>query len=78
MHWQDPVLSVAFVALDIAMIPTILGPHKPSKWTALTFACVCAVQIVCYFTLALHLATALTVIGFLEWCVVLIQKLKME
>ncbi len=72
--WQDVVLLIGNVIYCIALIPSILGPHKPSKWTSLITALTLTAFTFTYISLSLTYATVAVGISTLGWWILYFQK----
>ncbi len=72
--WQDAVLMIGNIFFLIALVPSVLGENKPSKWTSLITATTLTTFAVVYFTLSLSYATIATTLSALAWRVLCIQK----
>lgn len=71
--WQDVVLTIGSVILDLSLIPTLRSKHKPHALTSLLFVFVVFSMAVVYESEGWEFATATAAIGALEWTVVLLQ-----
>lgn len=71
--WQDIVIMMGCFLLSGALIPTILGRHKPEPLTSALSGGVLAVMTVCFATLGLWLSTIAEGICALLWFILLIQ-----
>lgn len=75
LSWQDAVLMVGNIIFFVALIPSIIGKDKPSKWTSFTTALTLTIFTATYFTLSLTYATIATALTAIAWWVLFFQKL---
>ncbi|HEU4677731.1 MAG TPA: hypothetical protein VFS75_03375 [Candidatus Paceibacterota bacterium] len=76
ISWQDAVLTVGNCVFFIALLPSIFGPNKPSKWTSLSTAATLTAFTATYLTLSLAFAPIATGATALAWWVLYFQKRK--
>ncbi len=75
MHrWQDFVLSAGSLVFTIALVPSILGRHKPALFTSLLTASILAIYAFVYGTLSLWFTTFAVVLNCLAWSILALQK----
>jgi hypothetical protein len=74
MLWQDLVLSAGSWLFIIALIPSILGKHKPPVSTSILTGSVLAAFSLTYATLELWLSVASTALLSLAWFILAAQK----
>ena len=74
MIWQDVVLMVGGFIFAIALFPSILSAHKPSRITCLLTGIVLLAFMGAYATLGLTLATISTALTALCWFILLGQR----
>lgn len=72
--WQDMVLMIGNFIFFLALIPSIVGKHKPSKWTSFLTACTLTIFSYTYHTLALTYATITVTATAFAWWVLFFQK----
>ncbi len=72
--WQDVVLLVGNAIFFIALIPSIVSEHKPSKWTSLITALVLTTFTFTYFSLNLTYSTFTVALATLAWWILYFQK----
>lgn len=76
MLWQDYVIMTVCFGFGLAMIPSILSEHKPSKWTnRLTFLGLLILTGV-FATLDLWLSLGTELFASLCWGILTIQTWK--
>lgn len=74
--WQDLVLLIGNIIYCIALIPSIFGPNKPSKWTSLMNAVTLTAFTVTYVSLSFMYASIAVAISALGWWVLFAQKIR--
>ena len=72
--WQDAVLMGGNIIFLAALVPSLIGEHKPSKWTSLVNAVALSIFAVIYFSLTLTYTTISTLIIAIAWWVLFYQK----
>lgn len=73
-HWQDYVIAVGSIIFVIALIPSVLGKHKPALSTSLLTGTVLLVFAMTYLTLSLWFAAITTTLTATLWYVLAVQK----
>ena len=73
-HAQDLILTVGSLVLMIALIPSILGEHKPALSTSASTGMVLVVFAGVYTSLRLWFAAIVTCLSGILWLVLAIQK----
>ena len=72
-HWQDIALATSTLVFNIALLPSVLGKHKPALGTCALTATFLIVNIAAYFTLSLWYAATMASINLCLWVTLLIQ-----
>jgi hypothetical protein len=72
-HWQDIALATSTCVFNIALLPSVLGKHKPALGTCLLTSSFLVVNITAYFTLGLWYAATMAAINLCLWATLLIQ-----
>jgi len=73
-HWQDITISVSLLAFNIALIPSILGKHKPRFATSLMTALFVIPELVAFFSLALWYSFAMAFVNAVFWATLAVQR----
>lgn len=73
-HWQDLVLSISLLAFNVALIPSVIGKHKPRLATSLLTAAFLLPEVVVFVSLSLWYSLAMTVLNALLWTTLAIQR----
>jgi len=74
MVWQDIAISIASWLAIAALVPSVVGPHKPALSSSLITAACVATFGISYFTLGLLASAASSALLFLLWTVLAWQK----
>lgn len=78
LSWLVPYLDYLFLvgagALDISFLPTLLGRHKPDRWTSIVFAVVLAAFTLGFLSMGLTLSAAAQGVGALMWAITIFQR----
>lgn len=74
MSWQDLVFMFGNIVFFVALVPSIMSEHKPSKWTSLSTAIVMTIFVVTYYSLSFMYATFTGALSALAWWVLYFQK----
>ena len=72
--WQDYALLVGAGILDVAFLPTLLGPHKPDRRTSVVFFLVLMMFTGVFGSLGLFLSAIAQGIGALMWGITIFQR----
>ncbi len=75
MLWQDLVLMVGNFVIVIALIPTVLGKHKPEPLTSFLDGVVLTAFAIVFFSLGLYCGAIAVSISGLLWFILLVQVL---
>lgn len=75
LQWQDIVLAACILGFNIALIPTIIGRHKPHASTGIMTATFQIIAFVVYVTLALWYSAAMALLNAMLWAVIVGQKI---
>jgi hypothetical protein len=73
LTWQECILIACSMALNLALIPTLVRIAKPASGTAALTCIVLAIIAITYATLAMFAAAISTTIGAVLWGVVWVQ-----
>lgn len=76
MEVQDAIFAVGAIVLCLALLPTVLGQHKPAFSTALLTTAALAVFSACFATLGLWLACASNALNGSLWGIIALQVLR--
>lgn len=71
--WQDLVLLIGNFMFFLALVPSIMSDHKPSKWTSLPTAVVLSIFAFTYHSLGLVFGTCMVALSALAWWVLFFQ-----
>lgn len=74
--WQDAVLTVGSLIFAFALLPSVVGEHKPSLWTSATTAVTLFVFAGVYFSLDLTFAMWTTTATASMWATLLVQRMR--
>lgn len=78
MAWQDLVLGGGNIIFFIALIPSILSPHKPAIATSVMTASVLSIYSVTFFTLDLTFSMLGSALTALAWWTLAYQEFRKE
>lgn len=67
MSWQDITIAIVQGVFVIALIPTIVGPHKPAFWTCAITAVGMAALTAAFGSLQFWWAWATSTLSTLAW-----------
>jgi hypothetical protein len=73
-HWQDIVLSISLLAFNIALIPSVIGEHKPRLATSVLTALFLLPEVVVFINLSLWYSFIMASINTLLWTTLAIQQ----
>jgi hypothetical protein len=73
-HWQDIVLAAGSLLFAIALVPSVIGKHKPSLATSLPTGVVLCIFSATYVTLSLWYAAITTALSASLWLILAAQK----
>lgn len=73
---QDIILAVSSLLFSVALIPSMIGPHKPAITTSLLTAMVLFVIAGTYISLSLWFSAVTISINGICWLVLVLQKFK--
>lgn len=73
MQWQDIVLTVGIIVMNLALIPSILGEDKPQLSTSITTATILGIFSVVYISLGLVFTTFVSIISCILWAILAYQ-----
>jgi hypothetical protein len=73
--WQDWVLAVSGFGFAIALLPTVVGKHKPDWRTSLSTGLLLSLCIVAYVSLDLWKAVAASCLTTVLWFILLGQEI---
>ncbi len=73
-NWHDIVLSVSVLAFNIALLPSLLGKHKPRVATSLLTALFLIPEVIVFFSLSLWYSFAMALINAIFWLILAIQR----
>ena len=76
MIWQDIVLMIGGFVFAVALLPSVLGKHKPAASSSIATMIVLHIFCAVYVTLDLWLTFGATLITSTLWLVLAVQKLK--
>jgi hypothetical protein len=71
--WQDAVFSAGTVIFILALLPTLLGPNKPSPITSVLTGAILICFAITYVTLGLWLSGSVAFINAIVWLVIFFQ-----
>ncbi len=75
MHsWQDVVLAISLVALNVALVPSVVGSQKPRVMTSLLTALFVLVQATVFASLSLWYSFAMSFINASLWFTLAFQR----
>jgi len=74
MIWQDVVVAAAHIVFIFALLPSILGEHKPSPWTSLIKAIMVLLVGCTLCTLGLFFTMAVEFVLAALWFILFLQK----
>lgn len=72
-QWQDIALATSTCVFNVALLPSVLGKHKPALGTCALTATFLCVNVTAYFTLHLWYAATMASINLCLWATLLIQ-----
>lgn len=72
--WQDLIFTAGSIIFALALMPSILGPHKPALASSITTASVLYVFAATYLTLDLIFSAVATFTTGAMWTALAIQK----
>ncbi len=74
ISWQDAVLMAGNIVFFVALLPSITGIDKPSRWTSLMNAVTLSIFTYTYYTLSLPYAALGMAPTAIAWWVLFFQK----
>ncbi len=75
MHsWQDIVLSISVLAFNVALLPSVIGRHKPRITTSLLTALFLIPEVIVFFSLSLWYSFAMALINASLWSTLATQR----
>ena len=74
--WQDWILSISVLALNIALIPSLWGKAKPRLATSLLTALFLLPQTVVFFSLSLWYSLAMVLVNITLWLILALQVIR--
>lgn len=74
--WQDYVFAAGSLIFIVALVPSVIGEHKPEFWTSVLTSLVLLVFSITYWTLGLNFGAATTVLASNLWGVLALQVLE--
>jgi hypothetical protein len=74
IHWQDTVLSISILALNIALVPSLWGKNKPRLTTSLLTALFLLPQVLVFISLSLWYSLTMVSINSVLWIILAIQQ----
>ena len=74
-QWQDIALATSTLVLNLALLPSVLGKHKPALGTCALTASFLTVNVTAYISLALWYAAAMAAVNLCLWTTLLVQVL---
>jgi len=74
MIWQDIVIMIGVFGFSFALIPSILGKHKPAKSSCALSAALATMILICFASLGLWLSVVAEMVSVTTWLILLIQK----
>lgn len=74
VSWQDMALSVSVLAFNVALVPSVVGKHKPRMVTSVFTALFLLPEIVVFFSLSLWYSFAMALLNALLWTTLAIQQ----
>jgi hypothetical protein len=72
-QWQDLALATSTCVFNIALLPSVLGKHKPALGTCAFTATFLCVNVTAYYTLQLWYAATMASINLFLWATLLAQ-----
>ncbi len=74
MPWQDLIFTVGSIIFAIALLPSILGPHKPALASSAMTGTVLYIFSATYITLDLIFSAFAVLTTALMWTILAVQK----
>lgn len=74
-HWQDYVIAIGAIIFIFALLPSVLGKHKPALSTSVLTGSVLFVFAFTYMSLHLWFAAVTTLMTSIQWFILAVQKL---
>lgn len=78
LSWQDLTFAAGSVVFALALLPTVLGRHKPELSTSAVTAAVLAVYVGAFASLGLWWAAATDGLTTALWAVIAAQRLRRD
>jgi hypothetical protein len=73
-HWQDVVLSISLLAFNVALVPSVLGRHKPRLVTSVLTALFLVPELIVFVSLSLWYSFVMTLINTSLWTILAVQR----
>ena len=72
--WQDIVLSLSLVAFKVALIPSIIGKHKPRITTSVLTSLFLIPEVIVFASLGLWYSFIMASINSVLWGILAVQR----
>lgn len=74
MLWQDFIFTIGSLVFALALLPSVLGPHKPALASSVMTGSVLFIFAVTYITLGLIFSAISVCLTAIMWTILAIQK----
>lgn len=73
-NWQDLVLAISVLAFNIALLPSLVGKHKPRIATSLITALFLIPQVIVFLSLSLWYSFVMASVNSVLWFSLALQR----
>lgn len=73
-QWQDWVLAVCLLAFNAALLPSVVGKHKPKLATSLMTGLFVLPQVIVFLSLSLWYSFIMSAINATLWLTLAVQR----